>query len=190
MGRNYKERILGLILFSVIFLSCNSRSGNQEVIETVFEIENLNDKSISFDSLKENGFKLIYDDVTIFQKKNNDTIIRLYINDDLKVISKKEWKIKLKSIDKEYVQKLMYKNNVFLVTPILNKSNSNYFFSALRNFDNQIYTCNVKEENGENYLSIEYYKPYIGNNLLKSKEEMYQKWEKEQEEHAKLNFDN
>jgi hypothetical protein len=177
--------IIYLVLFIGIIVGCNSNKN--ELSDNFFNVKGLNFKVTSFEYLNDMGYKRIPEDILLFEKSNNDTILQLHIDDNLNTVIKKTWKVRLESDDKDFVQKTVFKHNAFLVTPIMDYSKGGYFFTVVRSIDNNVFLCKVKKENNIDYLYVDYYNPLRGRDLKKSVE-MYEKWDNEQKEHYELNF--
>ena len=161
-----------IVLLSILFLLQSCHSKRSEIFNKIFEVEDIGDKEIPFTFYEQEGFKLVYEDITIFEKKNKDTITLLYINDKLNTINKKIWKIKLNNTNQGYINNWItyYNTNVSLVPPILNENDVCKHFFAKNYINNTVFLCKVKQEHGTDYLFIEYHYPLKGKNLKKNME--------------------
>lgn len=147
--------ILSLFLL-VTLISCSSNE--KDIKDTLFNIEGL---KTDISSIKNQGYKWEKGiDLIIYSKKINDTLISLELNNPKGDINTKSWKIKLDSNESDLIYKRMLQKGVFPNGPISYYENDEgYFFTVIRNSDNNIFTCKVLNENNSSYLYVTYNVP-------------------------------
>ena len=145
------------LLVVILLYSCNANE--KRIQDSLFNIEGLD---ADIESVKNQGYNWEKGiDLIIYTKKANDTIISLELDNNLdNIIQTKTWKIKLESNNHDLIYKKMIEKGVFPYGPIAFYENSeDYFFTVIRNSDNNIFVCKVLKENNSNYLYITYHVP-------------------------------
>lgn len=147
--------ILSFLL--ILLISCSSKK--DEIKDSLFNIDGLLKADIN--SIENQGYKWEKGiDLIIYTKKVNDTLISLELDNPEGDISTKGWRIKLDSNDSDLIYKNMLQKGVFPNGPIAYyDNNEGYFFTTIRNSDNNIFICKVLNEDNLSYLYVTYHVP-------------------------------
>jgi len=164
ISQNVKNRIKMKKLLLPLLLFLISCSQQKEVSSNLDEIFNINLTDFSLEDIKNKGFKLIPDDVLIYELKKDNFVTCLRFDEDKKKCSAASWKKELVSGNKKEVLGYLRKFGFSIISPYysdcLNEDTS-YSFTAVRSeVDNNVFFFTVTKDNDKFYLTAIYHRPY------------------------------
>ncbi len=148
--------LLKLFYLSIVLISLSSCRLNND-FSLFFNTDGLKTNTSELSKL---GYERVWGvDVIMFEKKIKDTVINLYVDERIHLVSSKTWIIKLKSNDENFVRRFILDRNVNSVAPIAYyKESKAYYFTAI-DLNNNMFFCQVLEEEGGYFLHVTYHVP-------------------------------